>query len=78
MNELANTLANKIIKQLNIYHAIGEVKLFEMIAHSDTPGSDNAKSYQEALGKLYRKGMIEIVSDKTNSLNVIRLINIYH
>lgn len=78
MNESKNILENKILKQLSIYHAIGEVKLFEMILHGDDAKGKSNRSYQMALGKLYRKGIIEIVQDPTNTLSVIRLINVLH
>lgn len=78
MNESKNILENAIIKQLSIYHAIGEVKLMEMISHEDDLKGKGINNYQLALSKLYRKGIIEIVLDKTNSMSVIRLINVYH
>lgn len=78
MNVSKNIIENAILKQLSIYHAIGEVKLFEMIIHADNAKGKENKSFQAALGTLYRKGLIEIVTDPTDTLSVIRLINVLH
>lgn len=81
MNEsksMPNVLENAILKQLSIHHAIGEVKLFEMVSHQDNPNSEENRLYQTALSTLYRKKIIDIVVDPTNTLSVIRLINILH
>lgn len=78
MNASKNILENQILKQLSIHHAIGEVKLFEMVVHSDSAKGKDNKTFITALGTLYRKGMIEIVTDPTETLSVIRLINVIH
>ena len=78
MNASKNIIENAILKQLSIHHAIGEVKLFEMITHTDSAKGEGNKSFQMALGTLYRKGLIEIITDPTDTLSVIRLINVLH
>lgn len=79
MNASKNILENQILKQLSIHHAVGEVKLFEMVSHSDSgDGSEENRTFQIALSTLYRKGIIEIVMDPSETLNVVRLINVLH
>jgi hypothetical protein len=78
MNASKNILENQILKQLSIYHAIGEVKLYDMIIKSEAASDKTSLPFQMALSALYRKGIIEIVTDPTDTLSVVRLINIMH
>jgi hypothetical protein len=69
---------NRILKELSIYHAIGEVKLWELIMRVDDSDCEKSLHYKLALTKLYSKGLIEIVSDPLNTMSVVRLIEVLH
>lgn len=69
-------LENLIIKKLSLYHAIGEIKLLDMISNDDDPY--RITDYNTALVSLFRKGIIDMVADKTNTMNIYRLRYDYH
>jgi hypothetical protein len=76
MDASKNMLENNILKQLGIYHAVTDLKLFELVKHSDS--EKDRYEYMVALDQLNRKGIIEVVSHATDSMDVIRLKAIYH
>lgn len=63
-------LKSLILKELSLRHAIGEGMLVSIMS------SDNKEDRQrcyEAVASLYHSGKIDIVKDKYNISNVIRL-----
>lgn len=76
MFELKNTLENKILKNLAIHQALGTLKLFEIVRTDDNP--EEFIHFQHALGVLMRKGIIDVVSDKTDTMQVARMKQILH
>lgn len=75
MPVLKNMLENAILKQLALYHALGEVKLQELVMNSEKV---NDRDYIKAIYNLSNRKLIEVVADATESMSVIRLINKYH
>lgn len=69
-------LKERILSQLKDVHAVGEGKLREMILSTDN--SETSKPYLMAIRDLYKKGIIDIVADKSDTMNVIRLKGVLH
>jgi hypothetical protein len=76
MFELKNILENRILKHLAIHQAMGEIKLFDTVTNAD----DKAEyiEFRLALSTLLRKGLIESVMDKTESMTVIRIKQVFN
>jgi hypothetical protein len=76
MFELKNILENRILKHLAIHQAMGEIKLFDTVTNAD----DKAEyiEFRLALSTLLRKGLIESVTDKTDSMTVVRIKQVFH
>lgn len=76
MNELNDILKEKIKRELEVCNTIGQVALFELVS-----GADNDEAYiqyNEVLFNLVDDGVIDIVTDKAESMNIVRLIQVYH
>lgn len=71
MLELKNTVQNKILRKLALHHAVAEGKLFDMITEHDS--EDSKVEYQQAIAKLYHKGLIDVVKDPSNTMHIIRM-----
>lgn len=69
-------LQNEILKKLAIHHAVGEIKLYDMIIGKDSP--DMLLDYNQALMVLSSRGLIDIVADKHDMMNIIRLPKVLH
>ena len=69
-------LQNDILKMLAIHDAIGEIALYDMVIGKDDP--DLLLDYNQAILALSNKGLIDIVLDKHDMMNVIRLPKVLH
>lgn len=76
MLESKNMLENKILKLLSIHNAMGQNLLFEKVSEGDDP--EYYINYQVALNVLVNKGIIDIVTDKADTMNVVRLVQVLH
>ena len=69
MKESKNILEAEILMKLDAYHALGEIALFDLVRSSEVKDD----SYSEAIGRLVRKNLVEVVKDPKNLMNVVRL-----
>lgn len=76
MKESKNILENKILKNLALANAIGEINLFNNVGNGDS--TEDYKDFRLALMVLENKGLIDVVFDKTDQLRIIRIKQIFH
>ncbi len=75
-NTQVKTFQNQVMKTLTVHQAVTEHKLVEMI--SSTDNLEEQELLTIAISNLLRKGMIEFVTDKTQSMYVYRLKQVLH
>lgn len=69
-------IENQILKNLALYHAVGEIKLLTLIGLKDD--NESLGLYNKAIKNLFYKNLIDIVSDKENRMSVVREKHVCH